>query len=530
MKTINIIASKKEITFLFEGTINNAHIREKVPTVCQTSRELSFTYCDTINSKISIPRFYGNHDRIWSEFEIWSGGNKVDGVKYITEFDNITDNDFPYPQPDSIQAAGGTDEDIKLFGTKQNLMNINLPTIMTPYKSEGTISYVCDGKEYYFIKSEINVIDKSMIRAKKLGLLITFILLNAPKHFGSKQDSLLLSKVIHPKYDWNEPNAFISAFNMVSEDGQNYYKAFTEFLAERYTNTSSEFGMLAGMIISNEIDSQYVWGNAGDMSVEDYTKEYTQAMRIAWISARKHYANFRIYVSLDHYWNGLTHNVRQPLRYYDGRSIIENINTHALRDGNFDWNVAYHPYPEDLRFPDFYNDRSPSFDFNTPRITFKNIEMLPCYLSQSHLLYKGAPRRIILSEQGFNSRGDTVSEEQAASAYCLAYLKITKQPTIDLFTHHSYIDNRYEFGLNLGIRRLNDDNTMGEPKPIYYTIVDMNNENKEKRIEKSRKFIGEQLFDSLLNPEITCGNRVLKGNEGFGAPIKKDEKKTYAGM
>lgn len=525
-----ITATDSEIIFNLDGISSSVYICEKTPVIGKGGRVLSGTKASADNGTIRIPRFCDSHDRIWSEFEIWQDDKKAKGVKYVTEFNNVAKQNFPYPQPDSIQAAGGIDEDIKLFGTKQNLMNINLPALMTPFKGDNTITYVCDGKEYYFFKSEIDMIDNSMRRAKRLNLLMTFILLNSPKLFGSKQDPLLLSKVIHPDYDWNEPNAFISAFNMVSEDGQNYYKAFTEFLAERYTDPDSEFGILGGMIVSNEVDSQYVWGNAGEMTVEDYTLEYTQAMRIAWISARKHYSNFRIYVSLDHYWNSLTHNVRQPLRYYDGKSIIDNINRHATRDGNFDWNVAHHPYPEDLRYPDFYNDRSPSFDFNTPRITFKNIEMLPAYLSQPELLYKGKPRRIILSEQGFNSRGDAISEEQAAAAYCLAYLKITKQPTIDLFTHHAYVDNRYEFGLNLGLRRLNDDDTIGEPKPIYYTIVDLNNENREARIAKSRAFIGEKLFDSLLNPEITCGNRILKGNEGFGAPIKEDEDNTYAGM
>ena len=57
-------------------------------------------------------------------------------------------------------------------------------------------------------------------------------------------------------------------------------------------------------------------------------------------------------------------------------------------------------------------------------------------------------------------------------------MKITNIPTIDLFTHHAYVDNKYEFGLNLGIRRRNEDGSMGEPKPIYYTIVDLNDENK----------------------------------------------------
>jgi len=527
-----ITAAKDSIVIKYDGdNRSSVYVREKVPTIGLSSRENAFIKAESVDNTITIPRFDGSHDRIWSEFEIWHDSKKAEGIKYVTEFDNVAKYDYPYPQPESIQAAGGTDEDIKFFGTRQNLLNVSLTAIMTPYKGDDTITYVCDGKEYYFIKSEIDNIDNTMRRAKRLNLLMTFILLKSPKHFGSKRDPLLLSKVIHPNFDWNDPHAFISSFNMVTEDGQNYYKAFTEFLAERYTNPNSEFGLLGGMIIGNEVDSQYVWGNSGEMTVEDYTLEYTQAMRIAWISARKHYANFRVYVSLDHYWHGLTHNVTMPLRYYDGKSVIDNINKHAKRDGNFDWNVAHHPYPEDLRFPDFYNDRSPEFHFLTRRITFKNIEVLPAYLSQEELLYKGKPRRIILSEQGFNSRGDAISEEQAAAAYCLAYLKITNIPTIDLFTHHAYVDNKYEFGLNLGIRRRNEDGSMGEPKPIYYTIVDLNDETKrEERIAKSRAFIGEKLFDSLLNPEVIHGGPILKGNEGFGEPIKKDEKKTYAGM
>ena len=527
-----ITATKENIVLEYEGDVqSNVYVREMVPTIGISRRELSFVKAESVNNTLTIPRFMDSHDRIWSEFEVWAGGKKAEGIKYVTDFENVATYDYPYPQPETIQAAGGTDEDIKLFGTRQTLMNISLTAIMTPYLGEDTIAYVCNGNEFYFIKSEIDKIDDAMRRAKRLNLLMTFILLNSPKLFGSKQDPLLLSKVIHPNFDWNDPHAFISSFNMVNEEGQNYYKAFTEFLAERYTNPDSEFGVLGGMIISNEVDSQYVWGNSGEMTVEDYTLEYTQAMRIAWISARKHYANFRVYVSLDHYWHGLSHDITKPLRYYDGKSVIDNINKHATRDGNFDWNVAQHPYPEDLRYPDFYNDRSPEFHFLTRRITFKNIEVLPAYLSQEEFLYKGKPRRIILSEQGFNSRGDEVSEEQAAAAYCLAYLKITNQPTIDLFTHHAYVDNKYEFGLNLGIRRRNEDGSIGEPKPIYYTIVDLNDDNKrEERIAKSRAFIGEKLFDSLLNPEVTYGGPVLKGNEGFGEPIKKTEKKTYAGM
>ena len=158
-------------------------------------------------------------------------------------------------------------------------------------------------------------------------------------------------------------------------------------------------------------------------------------------------------------------------------------------------------------YPDFYNDRSAVFDYGTERITFKNIEMLPAYLSQEQFLCKGRERRIILSEQGFNSRNeDPYTLKQGAASYCLAYQRVKMLPTIDMITHHAYVDNRYEFGLNLGIRRLNDDDTPGEPKPIYYVMRDMDTPQEAQRVEEAREFIGKELFDSLLNPVITYGD------------------------
>ena len=47
--------------------------------------------------------------------------------------------------------------------------------------------------------------------------------------------------------------------------------------------------------------------------------------------------------------------------------------------------------------------RPPSPNPDTPRITFKNLEVLTEYLRRPELLYKGQPRRVILSEQGFHT-------------------------------------------------------------------------------------------------------------------------------
>ena len=174
------------------------------------------------------------------------------------------------------------------------------------------------------------------------------------------------------------------------------------------------------------------------MPVDQYVREYTQALRLAWLCGRRHCSHFRIYISLDQFWCGANFNPAQTLRYYSGRTVLELLNSNACGEGNFGWGVAYHPYPEDLKWADFWHDRAPDFTFSTPKITFKNMEVLEAFLSQADYLYRGQARRIVFSEQGFNSQDGPLrklTEQMAAAGYVLAYLKARNMNTVDMFTH-----------------------------------------------------------------------------------------------
>lgn len=504
-----IVAEDEKILFGLPGLKENTQIkiRECAPFLMELEDEIGNGAELTVKEDEAVlARFKDGRDRITQEFEVWINGEKVQGVTHVTEFENLPRWDYPYPQPNTKKALAVSGEDQKVLGIRQTLININLPAIMAVRPKREAIEFECSGKTYYFLKDKVEKIDAFMEESWQNGLLVTGILLNSPRLFESEQEEELLDKVIHPSYDWESGETYISAFNMEEKEGQDYYKAFLEFLASRYSREDGRYGRMCGFIISNEVDSQYIWGNAGEMTVQEYMEQYETALRLAWLCARKYYTNFRVYISLDHMWTR-TFRATEPLRFYKGRDVLDCLNRYAKKKGDFDWGVAYHPYPENLMYPDFYNDRSAVFDFGTERITFKNIEMLPAYLSQEEFRYWGAERRILLSEQGFNSRTeDAYTLKQGAAAYCLAYQKVKKLPTIDMITHHAYVDNKYEFGLNLGIRRRNEDDTPGEPKPIYYVIRDMDTPLEESRVEEARQFIGEELFDSLLNPHITYGD------------------------
>lgn len=453
----------------------------------------------------SIPRFSGDYDCIICAFEVYSGGGRVEGVRYVTEIDpSVPECSYPYPHV-GIKALSCIPEDMDFLGISQSGLTPNQSKLMAVRPSEDTIEYIFNGRPYYFKKDVVESMDKFLLEGSKRGVINVMIYHNSSFSLGEKADDELVDIIQHPAYDFDCPTAYISAFNVRTEQGLDYFCACAEFLAERYSREDQKYGRSLSFVMGNEVTSQYVWNNAGDMTCEQFMLEYTTVMRLAWLLSCKHYANFRVHTSFDRYFNG-SHIPSQPTRFYGMKASIECIAAHCRRDGDFPWNIAFHPYPENLAYPDFYNDRSPNFTFATDRITFKNVEVMPAFLAQEHLLYKGVPRRIMLTEQGFNSRdGEPFSELQGAHAYCLAYLKIRNQPTIDMFLHHAYIDNPGEFGLNLGIRRFGgykEDGGLipGEPKPIYYVMRDMDTPAETQRVGEARAFIGAPLFDRLLNP------------------------------
>ena len=416
MKILKIEAGREYLR-LFTDADGAVTVTEYVATVGPNpARVLSVTETAAKDGVIELTRMGEANDRIYSRFEVTADGEKAQGVCYVTDIaGDVPENISEYPQPPIIKTLGAPPELGKKLDIQQGRFDISLPGIMSTVPTEDTIPYEFNGKTYYFLRSRIERMDKQVQSVP----ISTWVLLNAPRTFSSTGEKALLDTVIHPDFDWEFPNAFISAFNTETEEGLNYYGAFVEFLAERYTRPDGKYGRVVGFIISNEVNSQYVWGNAGEKTVEDYMSEYTQAMRLAWICSRKHCSHFRIYISLDHFWCGLNFSATEPLRYYSGRRMVELLNEYATAEGNFGWGIAHHPYPENLNFPDFWNDRSPTYAFDTPRITFKNIEVLKAFLAQDANLYNGESRRVIFSEQGFNSQNgpmQAITEKQAAAA------------------------------------------------------------------------------------------------------------------
>jgi hypothetical protein len=296
------------------------------------------------------------------------------------------------------------------------------------------------------------------------GVVVTLIVLT---YFSG--DTNVNRVMLHPNCATNAPNK-LGNFNTVTDEGRRWFTAAMEFCAERWSRPSREFGRVAGYIMGNEVNSHWWWANMGKVSMEEFAEDYLRTMRLAHTAVRKQSSEARIYMSLEHHWN-IRFDKKTERTSFPARPFVDYFAKRAKQGGDFDWHIAFHPYPENLFEPRFWNDKTATTNvLTTPRITFKNIELLPEYLKRPELLYNGKPRRIILSEQGFHTPKGTNGEVIQAAAYALAYKKIEAIEGIDSFILHRHVDHPHEGGLMLGLRSLTPNATEARPKKLSWNV------------------------------------------------------------
>lgn len=474
-RVIAIIATADTIRILLDAPIP-ADAEAKVipfsPILAEEVEPLTALTPAVEGDTLVIPRFACGRDGVCLSYGVQADDELLEGKQYV-EAITASERDFPYPVVDTKKGLQVVDyADAKELGVRHSAINVNEGDFLMLTPEEGnTIFFEYEGRTFYFRKSHVEKMDETFIGLSEIGCVISFILLNSP-HWRCDIDPAFWEIIKHPAYTGKgeDGTGLISAFNLVTEEGLAYYRAFIAFLTDRYTREDKAFGRVVGMIVGNEVDAGYIWANSGEMDMETYVREYATALRVTWQTAASIYANMRIYVSLDHFWT-MAMDEKQPLRYYKTRDMLVYLNEIATEEGQIPWHIAHHPYPEDLNYPDFWNDKLATPDDDAPIITFKNLEVLARFIYRPEFLLNGERRRIILSEQGFNSHWTPESEILQACAYGRAYRKIMEIPEIDSFILHAHHDNAFEFGLNLGLwRRKKEGHGMDAPKPMYYVF------------------------------------------------------------
>ncbi|XCF05920.1 DUF5722 domain-containing protein [Tamlana crocina] len=464
------------------------------------------------NFTMNLDRYVQRHgfqqDRLLSKWMIVEKqANGFKGVSHARYSDSVVPKyNYEFPKLASKKGLGGYSanreapiSDLDSLGIASATVNILINGLFRSAPSIDNISHSYLGKTYYINKKEIEKYDKTLRSTSKRNIEVSAILLVAKA--SQSPDKVIGNILQHPDTD---PAGIYAMPNVTSPEGIQYYSAILDFLAKRYTRLDKKYGRIHHWIIHNEVDAGWVWTNAGEKTALVFMSLYHKSMRLSYNIARKYNPNSKVFISLTHYWNWTSNS-----QFYHSKALLEQLLLFSEKEGDFEWGIAHHPYPESLREPKTWLDEKVSFDYDTPLITFKNIEVLDAWVKQPSVLYKGKVKRLVyLSENGTNSPSyseQDLNEQAAGMAYAMK--KIKKLDGIDAFQYHNWQDNRNEGGLRLGLRRFPDDQeNPGGVKPVWKVYQAYGTEKEDEVYNKYKTMIGvenwNQIRFSITNEKI----------------------------
>jgi hypothetical protein len=348
----------------------------------------------------------------------------------------------PFPKPPSIKGLQvQMIDDALALGIHHAGVNINITGLVDLEKRPENPKRTVDGFEFSFHEPYLKLLDSQIKPLSDKGVLVYLIVIAYPSK-NAAVDALVIHPDARKDYQYS-----VGGFNSKTPEGRAWLKAVSMEMASRWSGARPECGRVWGWIVGNEVNSHWIWSNMGSKPLNEAVAEYAQAFRIIHGSVRTASANARLYISFDHHWGGGMSGISAG-EAAAGRDYLDAF---AKLNGDLDWHVAWHPYPGDLRNPRAWTDNTAVSDDSSHKVTFKNLEVLCRHLRKPELLYKGEPRRVILSEQGFHMLPDPDGETLQAAAYAYAWEKCRKLPLIDAFIYHRHVDHSQEGGLLLGL-------------------------------------------------------------------------------
>lgn len=461
----------------------------------------------------ALPRFATNEqgvvrDRIYSKWAIAQEATRPESesgtseywipVSHARAFDRvIARSESQWPALRSRKGLGAwgpgrPEEDLDELGVGGVTVNVLLDTFIFTEPGEGRTPFQSQGQQWYAHDAALLQLDQTLLAAAKRDLLVSVIVL--VRQGDQCMDRAWGEAVAHPSA--TRDGIFVMP-NVESEKGTRAYVAALELLAERYSRDSGEHGRIHHWIMHNEVNSGWVWTNAGSRSVLSFSDLFCRSLRITQSVIKQFDRRSQVFVSLDHHWTS-----RHNEQCYGAKQLLGSLLAISHAEGDFDWAVAHHPYPQDLFEPRTWRDQQATISFDTEKITYNNIEVLVQWLDRPAAWFNGRPRRIHLTEQGLNSR--SYSERDLlnqAAGMAFVWHKLSRLDTIELFHYHNWVDNRHEGGLRIGLRRFPDDEQ--EPhgkKPIWFVYQALETEREAEATAFALEVIGIPDWSAVERP------------------------------
>ena len=437
------------------------------------------------------------YDRLYSR---WVLAQKSQNGMLICSHGHYADDvkakyDLPHEVPASKKGIGGFGAN--RFASDLDSLDITSVTVnmwlgfMSLTPSDDAIPFDYNGRTYYADRKAIEGFDKTLQYTAARDVIVNAIVLIAPERsFADKTAGRLFE---HPDFD---PAGIYTMPNMTTLESLNLYAAAIDFLAERYSRPDKKYGRVHHWIAHNEVDAGWVWTNAGIKTPLRFMDIYIKSMRLLYYTARKYSPHPEVFITLTHYWQS-----RHNEYCYPSAQLLALLVDYTQAAGDFKWGVAHHPYPQSLFEPKSWLDDQATFDYDTPQITFKNLEVLDAWIKQPRALYQGKIKRtVFLSEQNPNSKDyseEALREQAAGMAYAMK--KLEACDGIDAYQMHGWFDQRAEGGLRIGVRRFMDDETdPGGRKPAWFVFQAFGTDREDEVFEFAKDIIGIDDWDQVI--------------------------------
>lgn len=417
-----------------------------------------------------LPRVTDAGDRTtsrWALAESISGGRwRIRSHwRYATDLSAAAAHDLPPIIPTGIKGMGGVDprfplDELLELGVHNITINITVTQLMDTVPHPNWVPFEYNGRQWYVNQRQLDNYDKLTQFCARHEIVASGILLVpfANSEFGTT--------LIHPEADRAGHYAMP---NFTTPEGVAAYEAVLEFLTARYSAPNAPHGRIANWIIHNEVGYGWEWTNMGRQPAMLYMDHYLRSMRLVHNVARRHDPHARVFISLTHHWN----NPNEPSwKSYSNRDLLNRLAESSRVEGDFAWGLAYHPYPQNLRSPETWNDQQVTDDFDTPMITPKNIAVLDRWMQRADMRdATGNLRGVLLSEQGFNSPDYShESQRLQAAAYVYLWRRLRPLKTVEAFHNHRWVDHPREGGLLLGLRKLPEGDRLYGDKKIAWDV------------------------------------------------------------
>lgn len=470
-------------------------------TLVSTTRFKNKTPLDNKSFRVNLPRLINDngleYDRLLSKWVIVKENGENESIASHARYADIIESTQSMP-PGILMSKKGLGgfimnsyaDDLDLLGITSITVNIPITAMLYSYPAANTIPHTYGNKKYYFSTSYLNHIDDALrLAASKKIVVAAIILVQKASECADPEIGKILQ---HP--DFTSEGIFAMP-NLTTAEGVNCYAAALDFLASRYNRIDNTYGRIHKWIMHNEVDAGLTWTNMGRKPMLNYLDTYLKSMRICHNISRQYDEHSEVMGSFTHSWV-------EPVELYSSKELLTAMQQFSSLEGDFQWGVAYHPYPQNLNEPKTWNDGKATFSPNSPLVTFKNLEVINHWIKQPENSYKGSVKRTLwLSENGTNSRTyETQDLMEQAAGFAYAWKKLINLDGIDAIQWHNWIDNRAEYGLRIGLRRFPDDETdPGGTKPVWYAYQAAGTDKEDEVFEPYKSIIGITNWSEIMH-------------------------------